>query len=266
MRVAITGARGRLGTPVAEEARRRGHEVVAIDRLEPEGIDLADFDSVVAAIDGCEALIHLAAISGPGRHPDHVVHDNNVTASYHALRAAAEAGIRRICQASSINAIGGRFSVAPRYDYLPLDEYHPTYAEDPYSLSKAICELQGEAIARRFGISIASLRLHALVQDREAIRRAGLAEDAAARELWGYTRMDAAVAACLAAIDVDLGGHEAFYVTAPDTSSDDPSVELASRWYPDVSLRGLSGSDSFFDCSKAARLLGWHHPSAEEAP
>ena len=35
---------------------------------------------------------------------------------------------------SSINAIGGRFSRSPRYDYFPLDEQHPAYVEDPYSV------------------------------------------------------------------------------------------------------------------------------------
>ena len=77
-----------------------------------------------------------------------MVHNNNVVSSYNALRAAATAGVRRVCQASSVNAIGGRFSRwPPRYDYFPVDEQHPTYAEDPYSLSKWICEQQADAIA-----------------------------------------------------------------------------------------------------------------------
>jgi nucleoside-diphosphate-sugar epimerase len=267
MRIAVTGSSGHLGRAVVAAASAAGHTVVGIDRVDDMPttaaiLDLLDFDAIAATIDGCDALVHLAAITGPGHQPDHVVHNNNVVASYNALRAAAEVGIGRVCQASSINAIGGRFSRHPRYDYFPLDEQHPGYAEDPYSLSKATCELQADTIARRFGTSIASLRLHGIVDDRrDAERWTALPPDVVARQLWGYTRLDAAVDACLAAVDADLGGHEAFYVVAPDTMADQPSADLAHRWYPTVPIRTrLSGDDGFFDCSKAHRLLGWQHP------
>ena len=270
MRIAVTGSSGRLGREVVAAAEAAGHDVVGIDRVDaPDvtglAVDLLDFDALVEALAGCDTLIHLAAISGPGWQPDHVVHNNNVTASYNALRAAAEVGIERVCQASSINAIGGRFSRQARYDYFPVDEHHPGYAEDPYSLSKAICELQGEAIARRFGTSIASLRLHGLVTDRHrAADWVALPPDVVARQLWGYTRLDAAVAACLGSVDVDLGGHEAFYVVAPDTMMDVPSADLARRWFPEVPFRSEpSGTEGFFDCSKAGALLDWHHPPGD---
>ena len=61
----------------------------------------------------------------------------NVTASYNALRAAIEAGITRISQISSINAIGAYFTPYRReFQYLPLDEAHRFEPADPYSLSK----------------------------------------------------------------------------------------------------------------------------------
>jgi nucleoside-diphosphate-sugar epimerase len=269
MKIAVTGSSGRLGRAVVAAGRARGDEVVGIDRaIDPDcgrgPVDLRDFDEIVEAIDGCDVLIHLAAITGPGWHPDHIVHDNNVTASYHALRAAAEVGITRVCQASSVNAIGGRFSRQARYDSFPVDETHTSYAEDPYSLSKEICEVQADAISRRFGTSIASLRLHGLVDDRAAAARwtTSIPADALAAQLWGYTRLDAAVAACLSSIAVDLGGHEVFYVVAPDTMVDTPSPELAAEWYPDVPMRRrLDDAEGFFDCSKAGRLLDWHHPA-----
>jgi len=174
MRIAVTGATGWIGRVVVEAAVADGHDVVAMDLVaspEPEpavlAVDTTDYPALRRAADGCDVLVHLAAISGPGGHADHVVHNNNVVSSYNALRAAAEVGIPRVCLASSINAVGGRFSRWPRYDYFPLDERHPTYAEDPYSLSKWICEQQADAIARRYeGMSIASLRLHGVVEHR----------------------------------------------------------------------------------------------------
>jgi UDP-glucose 4-epimerase len=271
MRIAITGVGGIVGRAVAARVLAEGHVVVGIDRVPAtpsaewsthRRIDVTDFASLRDAIEGCDGLIHLAAISGPGREPDHVVHNNNVVASYNALRAAAEVGIRRVCQASSINAIGGRFSRWPRYDYFPLDERHPTYAEDPYSLSKWICEKQADAIARRYeGMSIASLRLHGVVPDRS--RTAGWAdrpERIAERQLWGYTLADAAARACLLGVTAGFSGHETFYIVAPQTMVDTPSAELHARHYPEVPLRReLAGTSGFFDCGKAADILGWQH-------
>jgi UDP-glucose 4-epimerase len=206
----------------------------------------------------------MAAIASPGHQPDHVVHNNNVVGSYNALRAAAELGITRVCQASSVNATGAVYSRWPRYDYFPLDERHPTYNEDPYSLSKWICELQAESIARRYeSMSIASMRFHWVVPDRAAAaQRDARANKFLAKQLWGYTRFDSAAEACLKSLTAGFQGAEAFYVIAPDTMTDTPSLELAHEYWPDVPVRGdLSGRRGFFDCSKAERLLGWTHPA-----
>lgn len=272
MRIAVTGASGRIGSAVVALAFEKGHEVVAIDRrsggdaVEVLDIDVRDFDALLDAVRGCDALIHLAAITGPGRLPDDVVHNTNVVGSYNALRAAGEAGMRRVCQASSVNAIGGRFSRVPRYDYFPVDEDHPTHAEDPYSLSKWICEQQGDAMARRYdGMSIASLRFHGVVPDRaKAAAWVQWPGDIVARQLWGYTLLEATARSCLQAIETDLGGHEAFYIVAPDTMMDTPSMELCAEHYPDVPLRrDLVGNEGFYDCGKAKRLLGWSHDATE---
>jgi UDP-glucose 4-epimerase len=223
---------------------------------------MTDYAAVAEAISGCDAVIHLAAINGPGRDPDHVVHNNNVVSSYNALRAAVEAGVPRVCQASSVNAIGGRFSRLPRYDYFPIDERHPAYPEDPYSLSKWICEQQADAVARRHdGTAIASLRLHGVVEHRaDTAWWIDHPDDFVARQLWGYTGREAAARACLLGVTADFRGHEVFYVVAPETMVDTPSLDLAARHYPKVPVRGdLSGNRGFFDTGKAGEILGWDH-------
>lgn len=273
MKVALTGGSGGIGRAVAAELLRRGHGVVSIDRtpavdlqvhekLQFVQADIGEYDRLLRAFEGCDALIHMAAIPSPLRHPDHVVHNNNVVGSYNALRAAVEHGIRRICQASSVNAIGLSFSRAPRFDYFPIDEQHPNYGEEPYSLSKWICEQQADSFARRYaGIRIASLRFHWVVPDRAtAARRFGVASQEVAKHLWAYTRFEAAARACLLSLDATFEGHEVFYIVAPDTIIDVPSLELAARFFPDVPIRGdLSGRRSFFSTAKAERLLGWTH-------
>lgn len=260
MKIAVTGAAGRVGTAVVDLARAEGHEVVEIDRPD---VDVTAYGALAAAVEGCDALVHLAAHPGPGVRPDHEVHHNNVTASYNALRVAAELGIDRVCLASSVNAVGAGYTRRPRYEYFPLDEGHPTFNEDPYSLSKWIAETQADSIARRYEhMSIASLRLHWVRDDRPV----GLSPDDpkqggfAIRDLWGYVSRPAAAQACLLALAADFRGHEVFYIVAPRTIVDTPTAELVATYYPDVPLRAeLPGDTSLFDCAKAERLLGWRH-------
>jgi UDP-glucose 4-epimerase len=274
MKIAVTGGSGRVGRGVVELALAQGHQVVNIDRVSPAGVtdqpnlthiqaDITDYDALVNAFRGCDAVIHLAAIPAPGHLPDHVVHNNNVTGSYNALRAAVEVGVQRICQASSVNAIGLAYSRWPRFDYFPLDEQHPTYCEDPYALSKWICEEQASSIARRYEtLTIASLRFHGVTPQRPSLAQIAAYRnpDTVIKNLWAYTSLAAAARACLLSLTANFTGHEVFYIVAPDTIMDTPSLELQQKHFPGVPLRGdLSGHNSFFDSSKAGRLLGWKH-------
>jgi UDP-glucose 4-epimerase len=249
--------------------------MVSIDRIDPQDprehvryirADATDYTALAAAFAGCDAMIHMAAIPHPLNDPDHVVHNNNVVGSYNAMRAAVENGILRLCQASSVNAIGQAFSRTPRYDYFPIDEDHPNYAEDPYSLSKWICEQQADAFARRYeGISIASMRFHWVLPDRAyAMRHYGDLNWTPQKHLWAYTRRDMAADACLRAVQTDLGGHEVFYIVAPDTANLRPSRDLAGEYFPGVPLRDtFAGNASFMTSAKAERLLGWVHPAGD---
>lgn len=272
MRIAITGVSGGVGRAIEALALERGHVVVGIDRVVPHErrdgagfvqADMSEYEKLVDAFAGCDAVVHMAAIPSPrGGDPDHTIHNNNVVGSYNALRAAAEHGITRVCQASSVNAIGHAYSRNPRYDYFPLDEEHPNYSEEPYSLSKWICEQQADAFARRYeDMRIASMRFHWVVPDRASAARHFTADGPnVEKHLWAYTRTDAAADACLRSLDAPFVGHEVFYIVAPDTTVDVPSRDLAARYFPDVPIRGdLSGNRSFFDSSKAERLLGWKH-------
>ena len=279
MTIAITGGSGHIGCEITALALELGHGVVSVDRTAPAvarpdvrciQVEMSDYDALIAAFAGCDALIHLAAIPVPGHHPDHVVHNNNVTGSYNALHAAIRCGITRIVQASSVNAIGHAFSRVPRYDYFPIDEAHPNHAEDAYSLSKWICEQQADAFARLHGgVSIASLRFH-WNKPRQ------FAHDAYAngwlpleKHLWAYVDPKAGARAALAAVLADLSGHEVFNITAPDTTEDVASRTLAARHFPEVPIRGdFAGNCSFFDSSKARRMLDWthHRPSADANP
>ncbi|MBN9393284.1 MAG: NAD(P)-dependent oxidoreductase [Chloroflexi bacterium] len=271
MRIAITGGSGRVGRATLQLVLSEGHSAVNLDQHPmPEGEDypgvpfvqlkLADYEAVEQALQGCDAVIHLAAIPSPNRHPEHVVHNNNVVGSYNVLLAAAKLGIKKVCQASSVNATGLVYSRQPHFDYFPLDEKHPTYNEDPYSLSKWICELQGDSIARRYeDMTISSLRFSGLTT-APVTPISEVSNRNQVHNLWAYTNLYAVTRACLAALSADFKGHEVFYIVAPQTYATIPSPELAREFYPDVPLRpGFGDHQGFFDSSKAERLLGWKH-------
>lgn len=271
MKIAVTGGAGSVGSAIIDQALARGDRIVSIDRadpLEPRGgvdylrADIADYASLLTAFSGCDAVIHMAAIAWPFQDPDHVVHNNNVVGSYNVMRAAIEAGIRRICQASSVNAIGLSYSREAHFDYFPIDENHPNHAEEAYGLSKWICEQHADSLVRRYDdLQIASIRFHWVVESRAvAAKNFNVPDKSTARHLWGYTLREPAARACLLAIEGKFIGHEVFYIVAPDTTNDIPSLELAATYYPQVPVCGdLSGNRSFFNSAKAERLLGWRH-------
>lgn len=73
--IAVTGAAGEIGKGVARHALEEGHNVVAIDRAATgpamdefkgryvyHSADLTDFKAFKKAVEGCDALVHLAAI------------------------------------------------------------------------------------------------------------------------------------------------------------------------------------------------------------
>ena len=74
MRILVTGATGVYGRSTVERLTRAGHEVVAMARRPPkalpEGVrfaqgDVAEFDQVRAAMEGCEVVAHLAFVVSP---------------------------------------------------------------------------------------------------------------------------------------------------------------------------------------------------------
>lgn len=274
MLVAVTGAQGTIGRAVVRELTGSGHHVRAIDRTAPQQTaephenvhaiqaDVTDFHQLHEAVHDADAMIHLAGIPNPLHDPGHLVHNTNVTASYNALAAAAQTGIDKICLASSINAIGGAFSRRAHYDYFPVDEQHPTYNEDPYSLSKWIVEQQADSFARAHpNLTIASLRIHGATPDRDnAAHTTDMDQTMLVNHLWGYVRTDAVARACHLAVRGNWRGHEVFNIVAPDTVMDTDSRELARQHWPATPLReALPANSGFYDCGKANSMLGWTH-------
>jgi nucleoside-diphosphate-sugar epimerase len=75
---------------------------------------------------GCDQVVHLAALASPVVGRPEEVFRVNAEGTFNVFQAAAEAGIRRVVQASSINALGLYYGVRTTDPlYFPVDEAAP---------------------------------------------------------------------------------------------------------------------------------------------
>jgi NAD(P)-dependent dehydrogenase (short-subunit alcohol dehydrogenase family) len=168
MLILLTGGSGSVGKAIIERLVQHGYGVRVIGRrpgltfagAEYRVCDVNDYPALREAVRGCGAVVHLAAIANPGFGLPQEIFRVNCSGSFNVFQAAAEEGIRRIVQASSINATGQFFGLKPApLHYLPIDEAHPVFSTDAYSFSKNIIESIGEFFWQREGISSLALRL-----------------------------------------------------------------------------------------------------------
>src|SRR5664279_1920785 len=168
MRVLITGGAGLIGKATAERLIENGWDVritdiaagVEIPGAEYVQCNILNYDDLLKQMRGCDRVIHLAALRSPNLAPGHEVFQVNAAGTFNVFEAAAAVGIRRVVQASSINALGSYYGLGemtPRY--FPIDEDHPTYTTDPYSFSKQAIEEIGAYYWRRDGISSVALAI-----------------------------------------------------------------------------------------------------------
>jgi len=304
MHVLLTGVTGRLGSRLLPVLLRDGHTVIAIDIKPPppdflsslpsshqsrcilKTLDYTDYNLLEEVFSSAspkiEWVIHLGAIPAPTLADWREVHKNNVVGSYNVMYTAVQHGVKRIVQASSMNAVGMSFTEAANqyFPYLPIDEDYPLEPEDPYSLSKQIAEAQAQSICRLHkDVRISSLRIHMLCDTYdEAVQRSR------SRSLWGWVSFDAVIRACVLSLTSEgWEGAEVFNIIAEDIcweggieeqsrrkegEPEDKTVksldllrhywdgkvgEINEEWWEDNPRRG------FWSLEKAKKMLGWQH-------
>lgn len=161
MKVLVTGASGRVGTAVRPFLRSE-FQLCLFDRVPPaaaaeagEEVVVGDLTSVAdvrAAVEGVDAVLHLACVHGL-----ELTFQQSLDVNYRAmlilLQESLAAGVSRFVYASSHHVLGSYPADAP----LPA---HAAMAPDAfYGLGKAFGELACAMYARRFGLPTFVVRI-----------------------------------------------------------------------------------------------------------
>src|SRR5918996_2884332 len=147
MRVFLTGGTGFIGGHVARKLRERGDDVRVLVRsldkasaLEAFGCelvlgDLGDEAAIAAGLEGCDALIHNAAIYEVGipASEHRAMYAANVIGTERVLRAALEAKTPKVVYVSTVGAFGNTHGevVDETYEH-PGKEFTSYYEQTKY--------------------------------------------------------------------------------------------------------------------------------------
>ena len=117
MKILITGAAGRIGSTLVKGMGQR-HQLRGFDRVEMPDLedsqvgDVADYEALLAAAEGMEAIIHLTGVDSEWEK----ALPSNFIGTYNMLEAARIQGVRRVAYASRAGVHGPptRGHYAPR--------------------------------------------------------------------------------------------------------------------------------------------------------
>jgi NAD dependent epimerase/dehydratase len=169
--ILITGAGGFIGSHLAERAAELGYRVRAFvrynsrndwgwlegsarrDDIEVVAGDVRDYDSVHGALEGCDAVFHLAALIGiPYSYisPQAYVR-TNIGGTYNVLQACRERGVDQVLVTSTSETYGTA-------RYVPIDENHPVVGQSPYSATKIGADQLAISYHRSFELPVKIVR------------------------------------------------------------------------------------------------------------
>ncbi len=166
MRLLVTGGAGYIGSIVASQLLRGGHDVVVLDNLQqghrsavPQGaelveIDLLDRDRVAQQLaGGFDAVLHFAALALVGesvKHPERY-YRTNVGGTLNLLEAMVESGVQRLVFSSTCAVYG-------QPDEVPIPETAQPNPTNPYGASKLAVDRMIADFCRAHRLGAVSLR------------------------------------------------------------------------------------------------------------
>lgn len=172
-KILITGADGFIGSHLTEALVRQGRDVRAFvfynsfnswgwldhcaedvkGRFEVFAGDIRDPHGVRAAMNGCNVVLHLAAlIAIPYSYhsPDTYV-DTNIKGTLNVVQAARDLDVARVVHTSTSEVYGTA-------QFVPITEEHPLQGQSPYSATKIGADQVALSFYKAFGTPVSIIR------------------------------------------------------------------------------------------------------------
>lgn len=294
MKVLVTGADGFIGSHLTESLIRLGYDVRAfvmynsfnswgwLDRaaddiknsLDVFAGDIRDPHGVKTAMQGCDAVLHLAALIGipySYHSPDSYI-DTNVKGTLNIVQAAREQGVSKVVHTSTSEVYGSA-------QYVPINEEHRLQGQSPYSASKIGADHIALSFHASFGTPVVVIRPFNTYGPRQSARAViptiiSQIADGSRRIKLGslhptrdFSYVSDTVNGFIAALESDTVNGEAINLGSNFEVSIGETVEIISELMQaeveidtdDIRIRPDKSEVErlWADNAKALRLLGW---------
>lgn len=287
MKVLVTGGAGFIGSHVTDVLIENGHEVAVVDSLWEKGggrrehvhpqagfhpLDIRDPGlAQVFEQERPEVVCHLAAQHSVKISTDDPAYDAqvNILGLINLLNCCVQSGVRKVVFASS----GATYGTV---ETMPVDETTPQNPESPYGITKYASEFYFRYWKDMYGLDYTLLRYGNVYGPRQdptgeagviAIFARAILNNQPVRIDWdGEQQKDYVFARDVARANLlalTEGGGEAFCIATGSGTSVNTLyrelVRLTGNEVPVVPAPKRPGDIylTYFDVSKAARLLGW---------
>jgi len=170
-KILLTGATGFIGSHLTEYLVEQGFNVIVFDRYNSNNDwgwledskykndfqvilgDIRDYDSVSKAMNGCDAVFHLAALIGiPYSYISPLAYiRTNIAGTYNVLESAKILGLEQVLVTSTSETYGTA-------QYVPIDEKHPLVGQSPYSASKISADQLAVSYYKSFELPVKLVR------------------------------------------------------------------------------------------------------------
>ncbi|WP_339490030.1 NAD-dependent epimerase/dehydratase family protein [Pseudomonas sp. EL_65y_Pfl2_R95] len=176
--ILVTGGAGFIGSHMVDALLAKGHAVRVLDNLSmgnrdnlplaSPGLqfihgDVADAACVSAAMQGCDAVVHLAAVASVQASVDDPVstHQSNFVGTLNICEAMREHGVKRVVFASSAAVYGNNGAGQP------IDESTAKSPLTPYASDKLASEYYLDFYSRQHGLEPAVFRFFNIFGPRQ---------------------------------------------------------------------------------------------------
>lgn len=261
MKIVITGGAGFLGKYLVEEFK--DHEVTVFDLVKHPTVfthigSVENLPECIAAFQGADVVIHVAAPLPPEKFPQEYVYRVNTVGAFNVHEAAQKLGITHVISTSSEAAYGFFFrlhDVLPAS--LPLEETHPLRPHDVYGLSKKVAEVIAQRYTDAYGMTTSVIRPPWIVspEDYEIHKgfRLGTAFPLDTFSTFAWVDVRDLAKAYRVVLEKSKG-HEIYNVCADDSTANEPLSTLLPKINP--SLPKFDGEGSGLS-NKKIKALGW---------